>query len=180
MIERFKNEVSKIDRKGIGLLLDYLDRTGFYKAPASTRFHLASEGGLVEHSLNVLGIARKLNTALGEPCPDESIIICSLFHDLGKSCYFGKEYYSKKLLLKNGKEPAQPYEKNKDLINVPHEISSVQLLSTFVPLTEDETWAILQHNGMYSDLKYTLNGKETELQMIIHWADMWASRVLEK
>ena len=47
-------------------------------------------------------------------------------------------------------------------------------------LTEDETWAILHHNGMYGDLKYTLQGKETPLYLIIHFADMWASRVIER
>ncbi|NOW12592.1 23S rRNA maturation-related 3'-5' exoribonuclease YhaM [Clostridium acetobutylicum] len=33
---------------------------------------------------------------------------------------------------------------------------------------------------MYSDLKYQLNGKERSLQMLLHFADMWASRVIEK
>ena len=32
---------------------------------------------------------------------------------------------------------------------------------------------------MIREYIYNLQGKESELQMIIHFADMWASRVLE-
>ena len=46
-------------------------------------------------------------------------------------------------------------------------------------LTEEEEFAILYHNGMYGQLKYSYSGKETPLSMIIHFADMWASRVIE-
>lgn len=168
-----------IERPGMDRLLKWLDESGFYKAPASSRYHLAEEGGLVEHSLNVCNRALQVNESLGRPVDEESLTLAALFHDLGKHQYFGKDFYSKKPLLKSGKEPAQPYERNKELISVPHEISSVHILSQYIELTEDETWAILQHNGMYSDLKYQLQGKETPLQMILHFADMWASRVDE-
>ena len=45
----------KIHREGADKLLDYL-RTGtdFFTAPASTRYHGAHEGGLLEHSLTVM------------------------------------------------------------------------------------------------------------------------------
>ena len=46
-------------------------------------------------------------------------------------------------------------------------------------VTEEEEHAILYHNGLYGSLKYSIQGKETPLYMIIHFADMWASRVLE-
>ena len=35
------------------------------------------------------------------------------------------------------------------------------------------------HDGLYDFMKYDLNGKERPLQLIVHWADMWASRVIE-
>lgn len=177
--KQFLGYAKGIERPGMDNLLKWLDESGFYKAPASSRYHLAEEGGLVEHTLNVVDVALKFNESLDRPVDEESLILSCLFHDLGKHQYFGKDFYSKKPLLKSGKEPAQPYERNKDLISVPHEISSVHILSQFIELTEDETWAILQHNGMYSDLKYQLQGKETQLQMLVHWADMWASRVIE-
>ncbi len=37
-------------RKGMDKLLAWLESTDFFTAPASTRFHGAYEGGLLEHS----------------------------------------------------------------------------------------------------------------------------------
>ena len=43
----------KITREGADKLLDFLlNGSDFFTAPASTRYHGAHEGGLVEHSLN--------------------------------------------------------------------------------------------------------------------------------
>ena len=49
-IEIFNEHVK---REGASQLLSWLQRTDFFTAPASTRFHLAQEGGLCLHSLNV-------------------------------------------------------------------------------------------------------------------------------
>ncbi len=43
----------RIYRPGAEELLKWLETTDFFQAPASTRFHLAREGGLVEHSVHV-------------------------------------------------------------------------------------------------------------------------------
>ena len=43
----------EIRREGGDALLEYLKKSDFFTAPASTRFHLAEEGGLCAHSLNV-------------------------------------------------------------------------------------------------------------------------------
>ena len=44
----------KITREGADKLLDFLEnRSDFFTAPASTRYHNAFEGGLLRHSLNV-------------------------------------------------------------------------------------------------------------------------------
>lgn len=179
MKTEFFNLVWGLDRKGKQSLLEWLDESNFYKAPASTRYHLAEAGGLLEHSLNVCNLALDINHSLGSPVDRDTIILVSLFHDLGKHNAFNKDYYAEKPLLKSGLPPAQPYEKNKNLVPIPHEVLSIQILNKFIELTEDETWAILHHNGMYGDLKYSLQGKETKLQMILHFADMWASRVVE-
>ena len=50
---RFEELLVSVDRAGIDKLLGYIRKTDFYRAPASTRFHLACEGGLLQHSLNV-------------------------------------------------------------------------------------------------------------------------------
>lgn len=179
MEKQFYDVLSLVEREGIEDLIKWLKETEFEKTPASTRYHLAEEGGLLEHSLNVYKVAVELHQALDSKIPRESVVLTALLHDIGKHHYFNKEYYKKKPLLKSGKVPAQPYERNKDRLPVPHEVASIQTVSSFIELTEEESWAILHHNGMYGDLKYSLQGNEKPLQMIIHMADMWASRVLE-
>ena len=42
-----------IDREGADKLLEWLERSDFFTAPASTRRHAAYRGGLCEHSVNV-------------------------------------------------------------------------------------------------------------------------------
>ena len=46
---------TNVTREGADKLLEYLlsDKSDFFTAPASTRFHGSNEGGLLEHSLNV-------------------------------------------------------------------------------------------------------------------------------
>ncbi len=52
--ERFKEIYrTQIARTGAPELLAWLESTDFFTAPASTRFHGAYPGGLVDHSLNV-------------------------------------------------------------------------------------------------------------------------------
>ena len=46
-------------------------------------------------------------------------------------------------------------------------------------LTKDVAIAIKFHNGLYTKDGYTISGKETKLQMILHFADMWSSRTEE-
>ena len=48
-----------ITRKGSEELLDWLKRTDFFTAPASSRYHCACEGGLVIHSVSVTICARR-------------------------------------------------------------------------------------------------------------------------
>lgn len=51
--ERFINILSQAQRTGVVKILEMLERTDFYTAPASTKYHGAHQGGLLEHSLNV-------------------------------------------------------------------------------------------------------------------------------
>lgn len=171
-------------REGIEDLVSYLNDIGFYDAPASTRFHGAETGALAKHSLNVMNCARTLAIAwMGKKWYQEhqgSITICALLHDLGKAGQFGKPLYIENI-LKNGKaSDAQPFKTNDDLKTLPHEIVSVVEATKFIDLTEDEQRAIAWHNGLYGIFKYDIQGKEDELYMIIHFSDMWASRIIEK
>lgn len=180
--ELFIDALLKTKREGMDDLLNYLESIGFYDAPASTRYHGAYEGALLDHSLNVLHAAEKLGVAwLGGEKYNEiqnSVVICALLHDVGKCGQFGKPLYVPNM-LKTGQSKTQPYATNPDLMTLPHEIVSCIEITKFIDLTEDEQRAIAWHNGLYGAFKYDIQGKETPLYMIIHFADMWASRVME-
>ena len=169
-------------RPGIEDLLQYMEECGFFTAPCSSQFHLASKFGLLWHTKNVMETAERLGVALlgGEKYNEiqSSVIIAAGLHDLGKMGQFEKPLYMEKR-LKDGSIGKVPYEQNKDLLPVDHEIRSVAIASMFIDLTEEEQFAILYHNGLYGIGRYTLQGHETPLYMIIHWADLWCSRVVE-
>lgn len=169
-------------REGIEKLLAYMGKSGFYTAPASTRLHGADEGGLAIHSINVFYAALDIATALNPLVTQEmkdSITICALLHDLGKVGQFGQPLYVENI-LKKGRSEAQPYKTNPDLLTLDHEIVSVIEIQKYITLTPDEQFAIALHNGLYTDIgRYSLKGNERPLQMIIHFADLWASRVIE-
>lgn len=160
-------------------LIEELEEGGFFEAPCSTQYHLSKEGGLLEHSLNVEKIAVSLAESLNYENIN-SVKIVSLLHDVGKMGQFGKPNYIPNILASGKISDKKPFLTNGELISIPHEIRSIQIIGKYLDLSEDENFAIIQHNGMYGDLKYGLAGKETQLQMILHWSDMWASRVVEK
>jgi 23S rRNA maturation-related 3'-5' exoribonuclease YhaM len=180
--EQIEHLLRQTKRDGIEDLLKYMDKAGFYTSPASTKYHGAAEGALAIHSLNVFNAALDLATAwCGENWVDNninSIVICALLHDLGKTGQFNKPLYVDNI-LKTGRSEAQPYKINGDLMTLDHEIVSVIEVQKYIELTEDEQRAIAWHNGLYGTFKYQIAGKETPLYMIIHFADMWASRVIE-
>ena len=96
-IEANKAEFIKLlkstGREGVDELVEMLDegKMHFFTAPASTRFHLDHDGGLVEHSLNVCKAALQLRKTVLEVRPDledqlkeDSVIIATLLHDICK------------------------------------------------------------------------------------------------
>lgn len=183
-VDILRDSLMKTKREGILDLLDYMNEIGFLKAPCSGSFHLSKPGGLLEHTVNVMTIAEKIGVALYGGAEynkiHNSVMIAAALHDLGKCGDFGKPNYIPNKLTSGEISTAKPYKTNPDLLYVDHEIRSVKIAAMFIDLTEEEEFAILYHNGMYGNLRYALKGKETPLYMIIHWADMWASRVIEK
>lgn len=170
-------------REGIEDLISYMDECGFFEAPCSTRYHLACEFGLVQHTRNVMETAEKVAVSLyggkGYNEIQSSVIIAAVLHDLGKMGQFEKPLYIENR-LKSGELGSQPYKSNPDLLKIPHEVRSIAIANMFIDLTEEEQFAILYHNGLYGDFKYEIQGNETPLYLILHFADMWASRIIEE
>lgn len=171
------------NRPGMEDLIDYMTECGFFEAPCYSQFHLATKFGLVHHTRNVMETAERIGVALlgGAEYNEiqESVIIAAGLHDLGKMGQFEKPLYNIKL-LKDGSVGKIPYEQNKELLPVDHEIRSVAIASMFIDLTEEEQFAILYHNGLYGTVgRYSLQSHETQLYLIVHTADLWCSRFVE-
>ena len=86
MKEEFLTLLRSVNREGIEDLINFLEKSDFFKAPASTRFHGDHEGGLVEHSLKVYEILKHKveHNIKGITVPEESIR--SEERRVGKEC----------------------------------------------------------------------------------------------
>lgn len=178
-------------REGIENLITYMDEAEFFTAPCSTQHHLCKVGGLAEHSHNVFCCGTQLKDSLNFQCAEwlkmlekdilsDSWTIVSLLHDLGKAAYHGKDNYTPNYLKSGVLSDKKPYETNPDRLYIPHEIVSLLIAKRFIELTEEEEFAIMYHNGLYVPSGRDLQGKERPLQMLLHFADMWCSRFIEK
>lgn len=160
-----------IKRDGAEELLDYIHGTDFFTAPASTRFHGAYAGGLVEHSVNVFN---RLNRH------DETGAIVALLHDLCKANFYTVSYRN----VKNeyGVWEKVPYYAVDDKLPYGHGEKSVYIISQFMKLTEEEAMAIRWHMGGFDESKGpALSGawEKYPLGVLLHCADLQASYVDE-
>lgn len=158
--------------------------TSWLTSPASTRFHLNCERGLLLHSVGVAYAALKIKNSLAADITDESIVVTALFHDLGKVGYPGKPYY-----LPNDNQweidrRGITYKINPEVVTMNLAVRSLYLISNRVKLTDEEAQAIVAHDGIYpvnggvNNLDY--HHKECRLQMIVHFADKWTAAVEEE
>ena len=154
------------------------EHTAWLKAPASTRFHLCKPGGLVEHSVNVARTLLQLRETLAPDLPAESCVIAALYHDIGKIGMPGKPYYIPWLNGKKGRFGAL-YRVNQDLVHLDIPSRSLFLVSSHIPLTEEESQAIRYHDGQYIDENRSVAHKECRLTRLLQFADNWAGCVLE-
>lgn len=139
---------ANIKRRGSDRLLEWLLSTDFFTAPASTRFHSAYEGGLVEHSLNVYRIMMKKHFEEGKDDP-ESAAICTLLHDICKAGFYEVSFRNRK--NDAGVWEKVPYYTINDLFPYGHGEKSVFLIERFMRLKNEEAIAIRWHMGGFDD-----------------------------
>lgn len=176
--------LKRTNREGVDLLVDYLEQIGFFTAPASGANHSNGEGGLAEHSLNVMFTAEKIGVALygGQEYNKihDSVVIVALLHDVGKCGDRGKQMYIPNVLKSGKVSEAKPWKHNKELLDPDdHAVRSLEIINRFLDLTEEERHAIRFHDGLYVTANYAVKGHETPLYLIIHTADMWSSHIIE-
>ena len=151
MKEKFIELLKSTNRLGIEDLISFLEKTDFFTAPASTRFHGSFEGGLLEHSLKVYEILdyKAKNNVLKLEIPDDTIKIVSLLHDICKLNFYKVDY-------RNAKNALGEWE-----------------------LTPEEKYSIRWHMG-YTEPKELYNTigaayKKYPLALMMHEADLEAT-----
>jgi HD domain len=147
MKEEFINLLKDIDRPGMDKLLEFLEKSDFFTAPASTRFHGAREQGLVEHSLKVYEILKEKikHSPILIDIPEESVRIIALLHDICKTNFYKIDYRNVKNSL--GVWEKAPYYTIEDTIPYGHGEKSVMMITEFMKLTNEEKYAIRWHMG---------------------------------
>ena len=179
-----------IPREGSAELLDYLlNKSDFFTAPASARFHGSYAGGLCEHSVNVF---RCLEDYLSRPrvrevyqlegYSMESVAIVALLHDLCKvGCYkAGTRNVKNEATGQWEKVPTFFFE---DKLPYGHGEKSVYIISGFMRLSREEAMAIRWHMGFSGTEDNRLVGQAFQqfpLAFALATADMEASYFLEK
>ena len=158
------------------------NETAYLTAPASTRYHLNYEGGLLEHSVNVCEALLRLRSALSPGISEESCVVVSLLHDLGKAGVPGKPLYLPNTPTQKQKEYgiAAPFRMSDRLTYMSVPVRSLYLIGPRFPLTEDEAQAIVYHDGQYVDDNHSVAAKEKPLLLLLHYADNWSCFVTEK
>jgi len=192
--EHFIKLLRSTGREGMESVINYLERSEFFTAPASTKHHMSVEGGLMEHSLNVFDVAMAIRKPIVDMrpemegrLPEKSIIIAALLHDICKANIYKKT----KRWGKNAQgqwEQYDIYETDYSRMPVGHgEKSVIMLLSLGLKLTIDEMVAIRWHMGAWDlafqsfESKSNINEASNRypLLSLIQSADNMASRILE-
>jgi len=156
------------------------EETSWPTSPASTRFHLAHEGGLIQHSLNVANTLLRLRDVLAPDLAAESCVIAALYHDVGKVGMPGKPYYLPNPSTWHVRNRGILYIVNDDVVHMDIATRSLFLVSRYVTLSDDEAQAIRYHDGQYIDENKSVAHRETRLTRLLQYADNWSGGVLEE
>ena len=174
---------ANVHRDGAEDFLAWLEKSDFFEAPASTKFHSNVMGGLCFHTLNVFDrFTRNLAMQYGENWQDtvslESATIMSLLHDICKvDCY--------KMELRNvkvdGEWVKQPYYAYDESLPYGHGEKSVYIISSFFKLSREEAMAINWHMGGFDQRvlggSYALSNAyyQYPVAVLLHVSDVQAT-----
>ena len=183
MKEKFIELLRSTNREGIEDLIAFLDKTDFFTAPASTRFHGSFEGGLLEHSLKVYEILdyKVKHCVIDMNVSEDTIKLVALLHDICKLNFYKVDYRNAKNAL--GEWEKVPYYTVDDTIPYGHGEKSVMMISEYIKLTPEEKYSIRWHMG-YTEPKELYNTivsayKKYPLALLTHEADLEATYLFD-
>ncbi len=170
-----------VNREGSEELLKWIEKTDFFTAPASSKYHNACEGGLCAHSLSVYHTLMEKH--FNEETDDiESFTISALLHDLCKA-----EFY--KVSTRNvknedtGKWEKVPYFAIEDKFPYGHGEKSVFLIERKMRLRLEEAMAIRWHMGGFDDsagYSISLAYEKYPLAVKLHLSDLESTYLREQ
>lgn len=175
-----------IKRHGADNLLKWLEKSDFFTAPASTRYHGSFEGGLVEHSVNVYHCLKdylsreRAKTVYNMDYSEETIAVAALLHDICKTNFYSVSTRNKK---EDGKWVEVPFYTIDDKMPYGHGEKSVFMIQFFMRLEMDEAFAIRFHMGFSGPEDVNLISRAFEMYPLayaLHVADCEATYFLEK
>lgn len=173
-----------VKRQGSQEFLDWLLKTDFFTAPASTKYHGACEGGLLLHSLNVYKTLRERYFEEGKDS-EESFAICALLHDLCKAQFYKVSTRNVKNDV-TGQWEKVPYYTVEDAFPYGHGEKSVFLIERFMRLKTSEAMAIRWHMGGFDDsarggsFAISLAYEKYPLAVKLHLSDLESTYLKEK
>ena len=176
MKEEFIQLLRSTKRDGIEDLISFIEKTDFFTAPASTRFHGDYEGGLLEHSLKVYEILKHKaeNNIMKMEFQPDTLIIIGLLHDICKTNLYKVDYRNAK--NERGEWEKVPYYTVDDTIPYGHGEKSVMMLTEYIKLTSEEKYCIRWHMGFSEpkELYNTLGAayKRYPLALLLNEADL--------
>ena len=170
-----------VHRKGAKELLEWISKTDFFTAPASTKFHCACENGLVMHSVSVF------NTLMEKHFDEttdniESFAICALLHDLCKAQFYKVSTRNVKN-EETGQWEKVPYYMVEDSFPYGHGEKSVFLVERFMRLKIEEAMAIRWHMGGFDEgggFAISQAYERYPLAVKLHLADLESTYLKEK
>ena len=175
---------ANIHREGADRLLEWLQTTDFFTAPASTRYHCACPSGLVQHSVNVYEVMMEKHF---DPETDsaESFALCALLHDVCKAQFYKISTRNVKN-EKTGQWEKVPYYTIEDAFPYGHGEKSVFLIERFVRLKPAEATSIRWHMCGFDDaarggnFSISVAYDKYPIAVKLHLADLEATYLREK
>ena len=178
-----------ISRDGVEKFISWLKTTDISVAPASTKYHLSEEGGLIKHSINVMRRLIKLvQMEYGDidksPYTKETIAFVALFHDISKVNFYEK--FEKSVKVKGTWEQTFGYKVRDNKVSVGFSgENSLYILNKFFDMSIEEASAIRWAEGVSSSndpttiaTMYDIYGK-SRLSVLLHVADLLAISIDE-
>lgn len=193
--EEFIRLLQSTNREGVDDTIAELESLGFFEAPASSTQHLNTEGGLLQHSLNVCKCALMLreqmalcDESIAKEVPEDRVIIASLLHDVCKSDIYVRSAVKRKTSIGTW-ESTEGYKITYNNFPMGHgEKSVIMLMGMGLAMYDDEMLAIRWHMGAwdlpmhsYESVKNIDTARKLyPLCVIVQCADSLAAGVLER